>query len=194
MARVRADRPGVCLKGNRQSGFWPGLGDICSAQACNEKKRRRLIHPIEEVASCLKFPARAHAARPELHTPKLDAVRGAQVSALCDRQMGRPAPSKTIAKALDAGKGIRQLDIRTGRLMATQGKQLLHFVFGGELTDLSGTEFRDLSKIDIVGLYPNYASALQAWKAKSQASVDNAHMRYFIAHLHRLLDPAKDGA
>ncbi len=78
--------------------------------------------------------------------------------------------------------------------MATQAKQLLHFVFGGELTDLSSTEFRDLAKIDIVGLYPDYASALQAWKAKSQATVDNAHMRYFIAHLHRLLDPAKDPA
>ena len=78
--------------------------------------------------------------------------------------------------------------------MAKQGNQLLHFVFGGELTDLSGTEFRDLSKIDIVGLYPDYASALQAWKAKAQATVDNAHMRYFIAHLHRLLDPGKDHA
>jgi hypothetical protein len=76
--------------------------------------------------------------------------------------------------------------------MTTQGKQLLHLVFGGELTDLSGTEFRDLSNIDIVGIYPDYASALQAWKAKAQATVDNAHMRYFIAHLHRLLDPGKD--
>jgi len=78
--------------------------------------------------------------------------------------------------------------------MTTQDKQLLHFVFGGELTDLSGTEFRDLSNMDIVGIYPDYASALQAWKAKAQATVDNAHMRYFIAHLHRLLDPGKDNA
>jgi Domain of unknown function (DUF4170) len=78
--------------------------------------------------------------------------------------------------------------------MTTQDKQLLRFVFGGELTDLSGTEFRDLSNIDIVGIYPDYASALQAWKAKAQATVDNAHMRYFIAHLHRLLDPGKDNA
>jgi Domain of unknown function (DUF4170) len=78
--------------------------------------------------------------------------------------------------------------------MTTQDKQLLHFVFAGELTDLSGTEFRDLSNIDIVGIYPDYASALQAWKAKAQATVDNAHMRYFIAHLHRLLDPGKDNA
>jgi hypothetical protein len=81
-----------------------------------------------------------------------------------------------------------------GKLMTTQDKQLLHFVFGGELTDLSGAEFRDLSNIDIVGIYPDYASALQAWKAKAQATVDNAHMRYFIAHLHRLLDPGKDNA
>jgi hypothetical protein len=68
-------------------------------------------------------------------------------------------------------------------------KQLLHLVFGGELTDLSGTEFRDLSKIDVVGVFPNYASAYMAWKARSQATVDNAHMRYFITHLHRMLEP-----
>jgi hypothetical protein len=70
------------------------------------------------------------------------------------------------------------------------GKQLLHLVFGGELADLEGTDFRDLSKLDIVGLYPNYATAYTAWKAKAQQTVDNAHMRYFIVHLHRLLDPA----
>jgi Domain of unknown function (DUF4170) len=99
-----------------------------------------------------------------------------------------------MAKALDQRNAIRLPETRGPKLMAKQGKQLLHFVFGGELADLSGTEFRDLSKIDIVGLYPDYASALQAWKAKSQATVDNAHMRYFIAHLHRLLDPAKDHA
>ncbi len=71
--------------------------------------------------------------------------------------------------------------------------QLLHLVFGGELTRIGTTEFRDLSKIDIVGLYPNYASAYAAWKAKAQATVDDAQTRYFIAHLHRLLDPAKSG-
>jgi len=68
-------------------------------------------------------------------------------------------------------------------------KQLLHLVFGGELKTLGGTEFRDLDKLDIVGVYPDYQSALAAWKAKAQASVDNAHMRYFVVHLHRLLDP-----
>ena len=68
-------------------------------------------------------------------------------------------------------------------------KQLLHLVFGGELTDLQHTNFRDLAKLDIVGIYPNYASAYAAWKAKAQKTVDNAHMRYFIVHLHRLLDP-----
>jgi Domain of unknown function (DUF4170) len=75
--------------------------------------------------------------------------------------------------------------------MATQAdtKQLLHLVFGGELTHLDGTEFRDLSKLDIVGIYPNYASAYAAWKSKAQSTVDNAHMRYFVVHLHRLLDP-----
>ena len=67
--------------------------------------------------------------------------------------------------------------------------QLLHLVFGGELTDLGGTEFKNLDKLDIVGIYPNYAAAHVAWKAKAQQTVDNAHMRYFIVHLHRLLDP-----
>jgi len=69
------------------------------------------------------------------------------------------------------------------------GKQLLHLVLGGELKDLDGNEFRDLSAVDIVGLYPNYAEAERAWRAKAQATIDNAHMRYFIVHLHRLLDP-----
>jgi hypothetical protein len=77
--------------------------------------------------------------------------------------------------------------------MATQ-KQLLHLVFGGELTKLDASEFRDLEKLDIVGIYPNYASAHQAWKAKAQQTVDNALMRYFIVHLHRLLDPETDTA
>lgn len=71
------------------------------------------------------------------------------------------------------------------------GHQLLHLVFGGELKSLEGTEFRDLSKLDIVGIFPDYASAYAAWKAKAQGTVDNAHMRYFVVHLHRLLDPAK---
>ncbi len=69
------------------------------------------------------------------------------------------------------------------------GKQLLHLVLGGELTELGGSEFKDLDKVEVVGLYPNYAAAYAAWKAKAQHTVDNAHMRYFIVHLHRLLDP-----
>lgn len=69
------------------------------------------------------------------------------------------------------------------------GKQLLHLVFGGELESLDSVEFRDLDALDIVGIYPNYAKAYDAWKAAAQASVDNAHMRYFIVHMHRLLDP-----
>ncbi|MCC6948017.1 MAG: DUF4170 domain-containing protein [Bradyrhizobiaceae bacterium] len=70
--------------------------------------------------------------------------------------------------------------------------QLPHLVFGGELVSLDSTEFRDLGKLDIVGIYPNYASAYAAWKAKAQQTVDNALMRYFIVHLHRLLDPEMD--
>lgn len=76
---------------------------------------------------------------------------------------------------------------------ASKDTQLLHLVFGGELKDLGGTEFKDLSKVEMVGLYPNYATAYQAWKAKAQSTVDNAHMRYFVVHLHRLLDPEATG-
>jgi hypothetical protein len=72
---------------------------------------------------------------------------------------------------------------------STAKKQLLHLVLGGELTELKGNEFKDLDKVDIVGVFPNYATAYVAWKAKAQQTVDNAHMRYFIVHLHRLLDP-----
>ncbi len=71
-------------------------------------------------------------------------------------------------------------------------RQLLHLVFGGELVSLDGIEFRDLDNLDIVGIYPDYASAYDAWKAKAQQTVDNAQMRYFIVHLHRLLDPGTD--
>jgi hypothetical protein len=71
----------------------------------------------------------------------------------------------------------------------SQSKQLLHLVLGGELADIGGVEFKDLGKIDIVGLYPNYAAAYAAWRAKAQQTVDNAQMRYFIVHLHRLIDP-----
>ncbi len=68
-------------------------------------------------------------------------------------------------------------------------KQLLHLVFGGELESLDDVQFRDLKDLDIVGIFPDYASALTAWKSKAQSTVDNAHMRYFIVHMHRLLDP-----
>ncbi len=70
-------------------------------------------------------------------------------------------------------------------------KQLLHLVFGGELKTLRGNEFRNLDEVDIVGIFPDYKSAEAAWKAKAQASVDNAHMRYFVVHLHRLLEPGE---
>lgn len=68
-------------------------------------------------------------------------------------------------------------------------KQLPHLVFGGELTSLEGTEFKDINTLDIVGIYPDYASAAAAWRAKAQMTVDNAMVRYFVVHLHRLLDP-----
>lgn len=74
----------------------------------------------------------------------------------------------------------------------TTPKQLLHLVFGGELKSLETVEFKDLDKLDIIGIFPNYAAAYAAWKAQAQKTVDNALMRYFIVHMHRLLDPATD--
>ncbi|MGF1462632.1 MAG: DUF4170 domain-containing protein [Maricaulaceae bacterium] len=74
-------------------------------------------------------------------------------------------------------------------MAGTPKKQLLHLVIGGELTDLEGCEFRDLNRLDFVGAYPNYAQAYNAWKAAAQRTVDNAHMRYFVIHAHRLIDP-----
>jgi hypothetical protein len=75
------------------------------------------------------------------------------------------------------------------RPSSNQPKQLLHLVFGGELEDLQGLTFKDLENLDIVGVYPNYAQAYRAWQAKARETIDNAQMRYFIVHLHRLLEP-----
>jgi hypothetical protein len=73
-----------------------------------------------------------------------------------------------------------------------QPEQLLHLVFGGELTDLDGITFKDVAGLDIVGIYPNFETAQKAWLGKARETIDNAQMRYFIVHLHRLLDPATD--
>ncbi|MCJ7597478.1 MAG: DUF4170 domain-containing protein [Methyloceanibacter sp.] len=80
--------------------------------------------------------------------------------------------------------------------MADSGKtkQLLHLVFGGELTSLDTLDFADLKALDIVGIYPNFAAAYDAWKDAAHRTVDDAHMRYFIVHLHRLLDPEEKGS
>lgn len=84
-----------------------------------------------------------------------------------------PPAAKTAAKSAKPAKS----------------KQLLHLVFGGELTGVDSMEFKDLKKIDMVGMYPDYASAHKAWQAAARQTIDNAHMRYFIVHLHRTLDP-----
>jgi hypothetical protein len=73
----------------------------------------------------------------------------------------------------------------------TESRQRLHLVFGGELKDLDGVEFADPAALDLVGVFPDYASALKAWQGKAQQTVDNAAMRYFIVHMHRLLDPER---
>lgn len=73
-----------------------------------------------------------------------------------------------------------------------ESKQLLHFVFGGELKSTDDIEFKDLSKLDFVGMYPNFAEARRAWLAKAQSTVDNAQMRYFVAHIHRLFEDEEE--
>jgi hypothetical protein len=73
--------------------------------------------------------------------------------------------------------------------MEHETKQLLHLVFGGELNSLDKVEFKDLAKLDLVGIFPNYRAAYAAWRAASHASVDNAHVRYFVVHIHRLMEP-----
>lgn len=75
---------------------------------------------------------------------------------------------------------------------ATATRQLLHLVIGGELSSLNSTEFADLKAVDFIGAFPNYAEAHAAWKAAAQRTVDNARMRYFVIHAHRLLDPEPD--
>lgn len=71
-------------------------------------------------------------------------------------------------------------------------KQLLYMVLGGELKDLNVNEFADLDQVEIIGLYPNYETAEKAWKAKAQGTVDDAMARFFIVHLHRLLNADKE--
>ena len=72
-------------------------------------------------------------------------------------------------------------------------KQLLHLVIGGELLDLNGTTFKDLKQVEFVGAYPNNAEAVKAWRTKAQSTVDNALMRYFVIHAHKLIDPSTEG-
>lgn len=69
----------------------------------------------------------------------------------------------------------------------------LHLVFGGRVRDPQGLDFVDLDKIHLVGVYPDYASALEAWRAQAQRTVDDAEMKYVVVHLHRLLEPALEG-
>ena len=71
-------------------------------------------------------------------------------------------------------------------------QQLIHLVFGGELSDVTGVTFKDLAHLDVVGFYPNYAAAFQAWQGKARETIDNAQLRYFIVHLHRLRDPTTE--
>lgn len=73
--------------------------------------------------------------------------------------------------------------------MSSHTKQLLHLVIGGEMKEVGKVEFANLKAIDFVGAFPSYAAAYDAWRGAAQRTVDNAQMRYFILHAHRLLDP-----
>ncbi|MBO9517436.1 MAG: DUF4170 domain-containing protein [Porphyrobacter sp.] len=73
------------------------------------------------------------------------------------------------------------------------GKQLLHLVMGGRVVDPQGVEFQNLNELDVVGIFPNYAAAEEAWRACAQRTVDDAEMKYVIVHLHRLLEPELPG-
>ena len=95
--------------------------------------------------------------------------------------IGNPAPTASKTHRGSNADGTRE------------ARQLLHLVFGGELKSLDSIEFSDISALDIVGIFPNYAEAYKAWKAAAQRTVDNAQMRYFIVHMHRLLDPQLTG-
>jgi hypothetical protein len=92
-----------------------------------------------------------------------------------------------MRQAPQSGEAKKSADSQSG---VRESGQLLHLVFGGELASLDSTEFLDPARIDVVGIFPDYASAERAWRGKAQSSVDNAQTRYFIVHLHRFLDPA----
>ena len=77
--------------------------------------------------------------------------------------------------------------------MTDNKQQLLHLVMGGRVTDPRSLEFQDLSAIEVVGIFPDYATALDAWRAAAQRTVDDAEMKYVIVHLHKLLDPSLVG-
>jgi hypothetical protein len=96
-----------------------------------------------------------------------------------------------VGRAVALTTGVTEPALRKQSMTGDESKpkQLLHLVFGGELNRLDTTEFKDLDNLDIVGVYPNYATAYAAWRGKAQQTVDNAQMRYFIVHLHRLLEP-----
>ncbi len=107
--------------------------------------------------------------------------------------VGREAPAAP-RRGTDFGaakasfrKGID--DMTKDDALSHESRQLMHLVFGGELKDLDSHEFRDPAKIDLVGDFPDYDSAERAWRGKAQSTVDNAHVRYFIVHLHRFLEP-----
>jgi len=84
---------------------------------------------------------------------------------------------------------LQEISMTATDVQSRPSKQLLHLVFGGELKSIADIEFANLDQLDIVGVYPSYAEAYKAWKAVAQRTVDNAQMRYFIVHIHRLLDP-----
>jgi hypothetical protein len=107
------------------------------------------------------------------------------------KALGGRSPALPWSSAIHQARSRRQGRPNMSATDATSrpSKQLLHLVFGGELKSVDSVEFSNIEALDIIGIYPNYAEAYKAWKAAAQRTVDNAHMRYFIVHMHRLLDP-----
>jgi hypothetical protein len=117
------------------------------------------------------------------------------VKKAAEPSIGRLSESCIVLPCPAAGELRREGAVQEQSIMtpanvpSVPAKQLLHLVFGGELKSLGDVEFANLAELQIVGIYPSYAEAYKAWKAAAQRTVDNAHMRFFIVHIHRLLDP-----
>jgi len=162
-----------------------------------------------DVAAAALIASEAGAIVTNLHgaTPSYDGESTSGLGIICAGKslhallLARVTPviaqfEKSDDKVKDFGfMGTSRTDrkLKETNMSDTPNMQLLHLVIGGELVDPNKTEFKDLTQVDFVGAYANFADAKAAWKSAAQRTVDNAHMRYFVLHAHELIDPDKDG-